>query len=115
MNIPTKKLQNGFEIPSLAFGTWQMGGRFERAKEYDEMQDRLAIERAVSLGMTRFDTAESYGDGFAEEILGRALSGVPRDNLFITSKVSKWNLKHNQVLRCAEASLKRLGMDYLDL
>ena len=115
MNIPTKKLKNGFEIPVLALGTWQMGGRFEREKNYDDSKDIEAIQKAYSLGMSRFDTAELYAEGYSEEILGKALKDKERESIFITTKVKGDNLKHDEVLHAAEVSLKRLDMDYIDL
>jgi diketogulonate reductase-like aldo/keto reductase len=69
------------------------------------------------LGYTHFDTAELYARGHAEELLGQAIreTRTPREALFITSKVSPEHLSYNDVLRSCENSLRRLGMDYLDL
>jgi diketogulonate reductase-like aldo/keto reductase len=69
------------------------------------------------LGYTHFDTAEYYAAGHAEELIGRAVreSDIAREALFITSKVSPSHLKYEDVLRSCENSLRRLGMDYLDL
>jgi diketogulonate reductase-like aldo/keto reductase len=107
MKIPTKKLKSGFEIPTLALGTWQIGGGWERSKNYqDEEKDIVAI---------RFDTAEVYADGYSEEILGRALAPYNRPDFFITSKVWKEHLAYDDVLRSSEKSLNHLGVNYLDL
>ena len=115
MNIPTKKLNNGFEIPVLGFGTWFMGGSFEKEYNYDESGDIEAIKKTISLGGTRFDTAEMYANGYSEEILGKALKDYDRTKLFITSKVSPVNLGYNSVISSCKASLARLQMDYIDL
>ena len=71
----------------------------------------------MELGYTHFDTAEHYAAGHAEELLGRAIraSGLERSALFITSKVDPEHLDYPDVLRSRENSLRRLGMDYLDL
>ena len=69
------------------------------------------------MGYTHFDTAEAYAAGHAEELLGRAIRelGVPRETLFITSKVSPEHLKYEDVGSSCENSLRRLGLDTLDL
>lgn len=116
MKIPTKKLKDGFEMSSLALGTWMMGGNSFRDENYtNEEQDILAIREAFKLGIRRFDTAEEYGQGYAEEILGKSVKNLNRSDLFITSKVHARNLNYGNVLKSAESSLKRLQMDYLDL
>jgi diketogulonate reductase-like aldo/keto reductase len=115
MEIPIKKLKCGFEISALGLGTWRAGGMLQRQKTNDDDKDILAIRKAIKLGFTRFDTAEIYADGSAEVILGKGIKGTARKNLFITSKVSKPNLKYDDVLRACEESLRRLGLNYLDL
>lgn len=114
-NIPTKKLNNGFEMPVLGFGTWGMGGTFEREDNYDESNDIQAIKKTIELGGTRFDTAEMYAKGYSEEILGKTLKEYNRTKLFITSKVSPANLGYDSVISSCKDSLARLQMDYLDL
>jgi diketogulonate reductase-like aldo/keto reductase len=103
-------------IPKIGFGTWQIGGQ-RIADPANDQQSLMALRSALELGYTHFDTAEGYAAGHAEELLGQAIRemGVPRDTLFITSKVSPDHLQYNDVLRCCENSLHRLGMDYLDL
>lgn len=115
MNIPTKKLNNGFEIPILGFGTWFMGGSFEREKDYNENHDLEAIKKTIELGGCRFDTAEMYAKGYSEEILGKSLKDYNRSKIFVTSKVSPANLKYNDVISSCKNSLARLQMKYLDL
>ncbi len=114
MKIPEINIQNSVNIPILGLGTWEMGGRenpdFSRDKHW--MQ---AIEAALELGIRHIDTAERYGGGHCEELLGAACKGVPREKLFITTKVSGENLRYERVLRSAENSLKRLQTDYIDL
>jgi diketogulonate reductase-like aldo/keto reductase len=69
------------------------------------------------LGYTHFDTAEIYANGHTEELLGQAIreAGITRESLFITSKVDPANLRYRDVLASCEKSLRRLGLDYLDL
>jgi diketogulonate reductase-like aldo/keto reductase len=113
--IPTLDLPNGFSIPSFGLGTWRMGGVMEKDPDNDDSRDIAAIRRAIDAGITLIDTAEMYAAGHTEEMVGKAIEGVDRSSLFITSKVSPQNLEYDDVLRAAEGSLKRLGTDYLDL
>jgi len=115
MNIPTKKLNNGFEISVLGFGTWLMGGRTEKEIDHDESHDIEVIKKTIELGGYRFDTAEMYAGGYSEEILGKALKGYDRAKLFVTSKVSPNHLSYDDVISSCKKSLERLQMSYLDL
>jgi diketogulonate reductase-like aldo/keto reductase len=103
---------HNLQIPRIGFGTWRIGND----RSADE-RSRLALRSALQLGYTHFDTAEAYAAGHAEELLGQAVREMktPRPGLFITSKVSPEHLKPADVQRCCENSLRRLGMDYLDL
>lgn len=107
---------NNLNIPKIGFGTWTIGGESTADPSRDE-KSMLALRSALELGYTHFDTAEYYAAGHCEELLGRAIreSGVDREKLFITSKVSPDHLKYADVFRCCENSLRRLQMDYLDL
>ncbi len=103
-------------IPKMGFGTWTIGGR-DTPDPADDGRSLAALASALDLGYTHFDTAEYYAAGHAEELLGQAVraKGAARSSLFITSKVSPEHLTYADVLRCCEASLRRLEMDYLDL
>lgn len=107
---------HSLQIPKIGLGTWTIGGQGEADPTYDEPSLR-ALHSALDLGYALFDTAEGYAAGYSEELLGQAIreNGVPREQVFITSKVSPDHLKYEDVLRCCENSLRRLGMDYLDL
>lgn len=115
MNIPTKKLKNGFEMPVFGLGTWMMGGAMEKDPNNDDKADIKAVQNAIEAGITHIDTAEVYANGHAEELVGEAIKGYDRKKLFIVSKVARGNQQDGQVLKAAEGSLKRLGIDYLDL
>ena len=97
------------EVPCLGQGTWNMG---ENASAHaDEI---AALREGVDLGMTLIDTAEMYGDGATEKLVGEALSGI-RDAVFLVSKAYPQNASRDRLSRACEASLARLGTDRLDL
>jgi 2,5-diketo-D-gluconate reductase A len=102
--IPTAKLSNGAEMPVLGFGVFQIP-----AEETEQ-----AVVAALEAGYRSLDTARSYMN---EEAVGRAIasSGVPRDELFITTKLWVEDQGEEKAKRAFEASLARLGLDYLDL
>ncbi len=103
---------NEMNVSAISFGCWEMGGdSFE--KESDETNVE-AIREALSLGITSFDTAEGYGGGHSERVLAQALAGR-RSECNIASKVAGWNLGADDVLRAAEASLRRLQTEYIDI
>ena len=101
----------GREVPVIGQGTWQIPERGSAAE-----QAKAALRRGIELGMLHIDTAEMYGDGRAEELLGETIraAGVKRERLFIVSKVLPTNASYQGTLRACERSLKRLGLDYLD-
>lgn len=109
MPIATVALPSGETVPALGQGTWKMG-EYDR-KRADEIR---ALQAGIDLGLTLIDTAEMYADGVAEEITGEAIRGR-RDGLFIVSKVLPSHASHEQTVRAAERSLKRLGTDVIDL
>jgi diketogulonate reductase-like aldo/keto reductase len=103
-------------IPVIGFGTWSIGGEMQADPARDS-RSLAALRSALELGYTHFDTAEMYAAGHAEELLGQAIrdSGIPREELFITSKVTAANLHQKDLLHACERSLRRLNLDYLDL
>ena len=107
--IPTVTLPSGTTVPALGLGTWQMGET--KASVRDEID---SLRLGLDLGMTLVDTAEMYGDGEAERIVGRALKDR-RDAAFLVSKVYPWNASRHGTIAACEASLQRLGTDRLDL
>lgn len=108
-DLPTVTLPSGKQVPALGIGTWKMGEvRKDRASEIE------ALKTAMDLGMTLIDTAEMYGDGASEEVVGEAIAGR-RDEIFLVSKVYPWNANREGVRAACARSLKRLGTDRLDL
>ncbi len=112
MNV--KRLPNGFGIPVLGIGTFGMGGEHELDHSSDKESVR-AIKEALKLGYSHIDTAEMYGGGHTEQLVGKAIKGCERKRLFITSKVSPEHLEYERVLQSAQTSLKKLGTAYVDL
>ena len=107
--IATVALPDGERIPKLGLGTWEMGER--TARRADEI---AALRDGIALGMKLVDTAEMYGDGATETLVGEALRGL-RDDVFLVSKVYPHNASRRGVQTACDASLKRLGTDRLDL
>ena len=107
-------LYNGEKIPLLGLGTWAVGGRFSPDRSGDETFV-ASIRAAIELGYTHMDTAEMYAGGHTEELVGRAVKGFKREDVFITTKVSAQNLGYEDVQQALASSLKRLDMDYVDL
>src|SRR5262252_2880713 len=105
----TVTLKAGGTVPVLGLGTWHMGERrSERAAEV------RAIKLGLELGLSLIDTAEMYGEGVAEEIVGEAIGGV-RDGIYLVSKVYPHNASRKGAVAACERSLKRLKTDRLDL
>lgn len=110
------RLAGDDRLPALGLGTWRMGeSRRTRAAEV------AAVTTALEIGYRLIDTAEMYGDGGAEEVVGEALQqalragSVARADLTIVSKVLPGNASHSGVMRACERSLKRLRLDAIDL
>ena len=103
------ELPDGERVPALGQGTWHMGEkRRERAREVE------AVRAGIDAGLTLIDTAEMYGDGEAERIVGEAMAGR-RDEIFLVSKVYPHNASRAGIAAACEASLERLGTDRIDL
>ena len=105
----TVGLPGGDEVVALGQGTWRMGER--RAARKDEV---AALRHGIACGMTLVDTAEMYGSGGAEKVVGEAIRGQ-RDTVYLVSKVLPSNAGRKRMARACEKSLKCLGTDYLDL
>jgi diketogulonate reductase-like aldo/keto reductase len=107
--MKTIRLPSGESVPAFGLGTWNIGdSRATRAEEIATL--RLGLD----LGATLIDTAEMYGDGRSEELVGAAIAGR-RDEAFIVSKVYPHNASKKGVAAACERSLKRLGTDRIDL
>ena len=105
----TIKLNGGDAVPVLGQGTWYMGD--QPSKRGEEI---AALRLGIQLGLTLIDTAEMYGNGRAESLVGEAIDGL-REQVFVVSKVLPSNASRSGVRRACEASLKRLRTDRIDL
>jgi len=101
------------KVSTVAMGCWAIVGDATWGPQ-DERAAIAAIHAALDEGINLFDTAESYGDGYSEELLGRALQGR-RDRAVIASKVSSEHLSRAALLAACEGSLRRLRTNYIDL
>lgn len=116
--------ETDLEVSGVTFGAWQLGGDWGRL---DEAQAKRTVERALELGINTFDTAQAYGWGRSERLLGETLSEVDeagRDELVLATKGGLRRADDGRVVRDSspevlreglEASLKRLGVDVIDL
>ena len=98
-----------YDVPVIGQGTWNLprsGAPLEEAKR--------ALRAGIELGMVHIDSAEMYGDGASERAIGEAIAGIPRERLFLVSKVLPSNASYEQTIRSCEASLRRLRTEYLD-
>ena len=105
----TVTLPDHTEVSALGQGTWRMGEDGRRRE-----QEIAALRSGIDLGMTLIDTAEMYGDGATETLVGEALTGV-RDQVFLISKVYPQHAGKGRLEWACEASLNRLKTDRLDL
>lgn len=109
MTIPTTTLPDGTTMPVFGLGTWMMGERADRLR-----QEVDTIRAGIDQGITLIDTAEMYGDGGSERMVGEAIAGK-REGLFLVSKVLPHNASRQGTIAACERSLKNLGTDRLDL
>lgn len=103
------RMPGGDEVACLGQGTWHMGETPER-----RAQEIAALREGIDRGMTLIDTAEMYGHGRAESLVGEAIAGQ-RDAVYLVSKVLPSNAGYEATIAACEASLKRLGTDWIDL
>ncbi len=109
--------QAGIELSALGFGTWITFG-----DQLDIKAAKSCMSKALELGVNFFDTAESYADGVAESITGQVLAGVRREDVVVATKLfwggegpNRTGLSRKHLIEGIEGSLKRLGMEYVDL
>ena len=103
--------KEGRFIPAIGIGMG-LSGNLDYSEKNLMFLDCLSY--AFSIGMTFVDTAEIYGNGQSEELIGTSITGI-RDEIFVATKVSPQNLQHRDLLRAADFSLRRLGTDFIDL
>lgn len=106
----TLKLYDGTAIPKLGQGTWYLGDQPE--KRADEI---AALRTGFENGMTLIDSAEMYGSGRAEALVGEAVQDIPRETLYLVSKVYPHHAGRTDIFDCCDASIRRMNAGYLDL
>jgi diketogulonate reductase-like aldo/keto reductase len=105
----TVTLPRGATVPRLGMGTWYLG------EDPDGRDIQLsALRTGIEIGLTLIDTAEMYGDGAAEELVGKAVAGR-RDDVFLVSKVLPHHATREGTAKACQDSLRRLGTDHLDM
>jgi len=109
VELPATRVVDPERVPAIGQGTWHMAEG--RDAEKNEM---AALQHGLDCGLSLIDTAEMYASGEAERLVGQALRGR-RDEAFLVSKVFPWNAGRDRAIAACEASLERLGVDYLDL
>ncbi|KQS97941.1 MULTISPECIES: aldo/keto reductase [unclassified Rhizobium] len=107
--IPTTAFPDGRTVPVIGQGTWHMGENKKTAAD-----EAKSLRHGLDLGMTLIDTAEMYADGGAERVVAEAIKGR-RGDAFLVSKVLPSNASREGTIRACEASLKRLGVEQIDL
>ena len=105
-----KRTLNKQSVLAVGMGTWHMGD--DPAKEKAEID---ALQAGIKAGAAVIDTAEMYGEGNAETLVGKAIQPFTRGNLYLISKVYPWNAFADELPKALDRSLARLGTDYLDL
>ena len=106
--------KHGPKVSEIGLGMWQAGGPAWGADVTDD-GCLAAIRRATELGVTLIDTAEGYGQGHSEEVVGRAVREVGRDNVVVATKVAGAHMRPELVSRACDGSLRRLGLSEIDI
>jgi len=106
--------KTGVKIPPIGLGTWGIGGGMTPDRSNDDYYINV-VRKAIELGMWHIDTAEMYGAGHTEEIVGKAIKEYDREDIFITTKVKGENLSREKLIKALRGSLERLNLKYVDL
>jgi diketogulonate reductase-like aldo/keto reductase len=101
-------------FPKLALGTWLIGGTKDPDPNNDDAKDIAIIQLAIENDVTLIDTAQNYANGRCEELVGLAVKDLPRESFQILTKQFKDRLTYQNVIDDCAASLKRLGVEYID-
>ena len=111
MDYLTLGRNSGIKVSKIGVGLWQASDAWNG----DDEQVVEAVERAQELGVNLIDTAEHYGNGHSESVLGSALKKLGRDNFVVATKVYGAHLRYDELQKAATASMKRLGVNEIDL
>ena len=110
-----KTLDEHFRLPVIGLGTWGIGGTSLEPDFSRDNESIQALKDAIALWYSHIDTAELYGVGHTEEIVGEAIKNFDRSKLIITSKVYKTHLQYDDVIASCKKSLQRLQTNYIDI
>ena len=105
---------SGLKVSRIGLGMWQASG-VQWGADVNDADCIAAMRRAVELGVNLIDTAEVYGQGHSEEVVGQAIKEIGRDNVVVASKVAGHHLRRDDVIRACEGSLNRLGLSEIDV
>jgi diketogulonate reductase-like aldo/keto reductase len=116
----SQRTAGGAPVHPIGIGTWDMGGgRHEDGTVFADYRhdgrEVAAIRHSLANGQNHIDTAQLYGAGHTEEIVGKALQDIPRESIYLASKIWSSHLLRHAVVRQVQDMLKRLGTEYLDL
>jgi 1-deoxyxylulose-5-phosphate synthase len=118
--------KTGMKVSRICLGTMTYGAKEWREWVLEEKESRPFFEKAIEAGINFFDTADVYSNGVSEEIVGRAIRDLVKDredvviatkcyNGTMNRKLNRWGLSRKHIMDACDQSLKRLGMDYIDL
>ena len=106
--------RSGIKVSRVGLGMWQAGGK-SWGKDVNDKDCVAAMVRAHELGVNLIDTAEVYGEGHSEEVVGKAIKAIGRDDLVVATKIAGYHMRERDVERACRASLKRLGVKEIDV
>ena len=106
--------RSGIEVTRLGIGAWQAGGK-QWGKDVNDKDCIAALVKAHEMGVNLIDTAEVYGGGHSEEVVGKALKRIGREEMVVATKVAGSHLAYDSVIKACGKSIKRLGIDAIDL
>ncbi|MEM0123883.1 MAG: aldo/keto reductase, partial [Conexivisphaerales archaeon] len=106
--------KSDIKVSRIGIGTWQASYK-EWGNDVDDDNIIQAVHRSYELGVNFIDTAEIYGEGHSEIIVGKAIKDIDRDKIIIATKVHGAHLRHDELIKSVELSMKRLGVKYIDL
>lgn len=113
--------KSGLSVSAISIGAWAIGG--ENWGEVNDQDSIAALQKALELGFTFIDTADIYGKGHSEKVVGRAIEGSRKDVIVATKVANRWNeqgevwpdCSYDYIMQAVQDSLKRLKTDYIDV
>ena len=106
--------RSGIKVSRVGLGMWQAGGK-SWGKDVNDKDCVAAMVRAHECGVNLIDTAEVYGEGHSEEVVGKAIKAIGRDEVVVATKIAGYHMRERDVERACRGSLKRLGIKEIDV